>query len=46
MKSVEAQILDKCDALDGVKDGVMDDPRQCKVDVASLTGLTDAQQRR
>ena len=44
MKSVAAQILEKCDALDGVKDGVMDDPRQCKVDVATLTGLTAAQQ--
>ena len=43
MKSVEAQILEKCDALDGVKDGVMEDPRQCKVDVATLTGLSDAQ---
>ena len=25
--SVAAQVLDRCDALDGVKDGVMDDPR-------------------
>lgn len=23
-------VLDKCDALDGIKDGVIDDPRQCK----------------
>ena len=44
MKSVAAQILDTCDALDGVKDGVMEDPRQCKVDVSTLTGLTAAQQ--
>ena len=44
MRSVAAQILDKCDALDGVKDGVMEDPRQCKVDVATLTGLSAAQQ--
>jgi Tannase and feruloyl esterase len=43
LQSIAAQILDKCDALDGVKDGVMEDPRQCKVDVASLTGLTPAQ---
>jgi feruloyl esterase len=43
MKSVAAQILDKCDALDGVKDGVMEDPRQCKVDVSTLTGLSEAQ---
>ncbi len=43
LKSVAAQILDSCDALDGVKDGVMEDPRQCKVDVSTLTGLSDAQ---
>jgi feruloyl esterase len=43
LKSVEAQIVEKCDAIDGVKDGVMEDPRQCKVDVATLTGLNDAQ---
>ena len=44
LRSVAAQILDKCDALDGVKDGVMDDPRQCKVDVSTLAGLSAAQQ--
>jgi Tannase and feruloyl esterase len=43
MKAVAAQILEKCDALDGVRDGVMEDPRQCKVDVSTLTGLTPAQ---
>jgi Tannase and feruloyl esterase len=43
LKSVEAQILDKCDALDGAKDGLMEDPRRCNVDPASLTGLTDIQ---
>lgn len=43
MKSVEAQIVDRCDAIDGVKDGLMEDPRRCRVDVSSLTGLTDAQ---
>ena len=44
MRSVAAQIAEKCDALDGVKDGVLDDPRQCKVDVSALTGLTAPQQ--
>jgi tannase/feruloyl esterase len=43
LKGVEAQIVEKCDALDGVKDGLMEDPRRCKIDVASLTGLSDAQ---
>ncbi len=43
LKSIGAQILEKCDALDGVKDGVMEDPRRCTIDVASLTGLSPAQ---
>ena len=43
MKSIEAQVVAKCDALDGVKDGLIDDPRACKVDVGSLTGLSEAQ---
>jgi tannase/feruloyl esterase len=43
MKSIEAQIVAKCDAIDGAKDGLIEDPRACKVDVASLTGLSEAQ---
>lgn len=43
LKNLEAQVVDKCDAIDGVKDGLMEDPRACKVDVAALTGLSDAQ---
>jgi feruloyl esterase len=29
IKTVGAAVLAKCDALDGVKDGVIDDPRRC-----------------
>ena len=29
-------VLNACDAKDGVKDGVLNDPRSCKFDVASL----------
>jgi hypothetical protein len=43
LKAVEAQVVEKCDAVDGVKDGLIDDPRSCKVDVAALTGVTDPQ---
>jgi feruloyl esterase len=43
LKSVETQIVEKCDAIDGVKDGLMEDPRRCSVDVATLAGLTDGQ---
>jgi hypothetical protein len=28
-------VLDKCDAIDGLEDGLIDDPRHCKIDVAS-----------
>jgi feruloyl esterase len=30
-------VLDKCDALDGVKDGVIEDPTKCSFDFATLT---------
>jgi feruloyl esterase len=43
LKSVEAQIVDACDAVDGVKDGLLEDPRRCKVDVTALKGLTEVQ---
>ena len=42
MKLVGSRILDACDAADGVKDGVMDDPRACKVDLGALP-ISDAQ---
>ena len=29
-------VLDACDALDGVKDGVLENPRACRFDVATL----------
>jgi len=45
LKNLEAQVVGKCDALDGVKDGLMEDPRACTVDVATLTGLSDAQKK-
>ena len=33
---IESAYLEKCDALDGIEDGILNDPRQCKFDVASL----------
>ena len=33
---LSATVLEACDALDGVKDGVLDDPRDCKFRLASL----------
>ena len=43
LKSVEAQIVEKCDAVDRVKDGLLEDPRRCNIDIAGLTGLSDGQ---
>jgi len=43
MKGLESQIVEKCDAIDGVKDGLIDDPRKCRVDVSTLARLTDDQ---
>ena len=43
LNSVESQIAAKCDAVDGVTDGLFEDPRRCTIDVATLTGLTEAQ---
>lgn len=48
---IDAAVLRSCDTLDGVADGVLEDPRRCRFDLASLrcTGtntagcLTDAQ---
>ncbi len=42
MKMVGAKVLEACDAKDGVKDGVLEDPRQCTLDINSLP-LPDAQ---
>jgi feruloyl esterase len=36
LKTVETKILESCDKQDGIGDGVIDDPRQCKVNVDAL----------
>ena len=44
-KTLHAAVLDQCDGLDGNKDGVLDDPRQCKVDFSRIqckNGVTEA----
>lgn len=33
---IESSYLKMCDAQDGIKDGILNDPRQCKFDVATL----------
>jgi len=34
---IHKAVLDKCDALDGVKDGVIEDPPKCAFDFSTLT---------
>ena len=36
LKTIEAKIIESCDARDGVTDGLIDDPRQCHFDVNTL----------
>jgi len=45
LKNVETQVVAKCDAIDGVADGLMEDPRRCTVEVATLQGLSVAQKQ-
>jgi feruloyl esterase len=36
-----ARVLEVCDAIDGVKDGVLADPRECKFKLSSLPSCAD-----
>jgi hypothetical protein len=36
LKAIQAAALASCDALDGLKDGLIDDPRRCKPDPEAL----------
>jgi feruloyl esterase len=41
---IHKAVLDACDALDGVKDGVLDDPRKCQFDPSVLACKSGDQQ--
>lgn len=36
LRLLESKVLDACDARDGITDGVLDDPRECRFKVADL----------
>jgi len=36
LELIESSYLEMCDDMDGIKDGILNDPRQCKFDVSSL----------
>jgi feruloyl esterase len=38
---LESEVLEACDARDGVADGVLDDPRECRFDIGSLPACPD-----
>ena len=42
LATLHAAVLDKCDAIDGLKDGLIDDPRQCDIDVAKDVAMCRA----
>lgn len=35
---LNSQVLTKCDAIDGLEDGIIDDPRNCEFDITSVKG--------
>jgi feruloyl esterase len=41
LRLVNDLVMAQCDATDGVKDGVLDDPRTCKADLAKLPPCRD-----
>jgi len=38
---LEARVLKACDEIDGVRDGVIEDPRDCTFDLASISSCPD-----
>jgi hypothetical protein len=45
LQKLQAGIIDQCDAQDGLKDGVIQDPPSVHFDLAKVPGLTAAQRR-
>jgi len=45
LQTLQQSILDQCDARDGLKDGVVQDPPTAGFDLAKVPGLTDEQRR-
>lgn len=45
LKLLDKMIMSQCDALDGLTDGILNDPRECKFDFDQLPMVTDDQIR-
>lgn len=42
LKLISDAVMNQCDELDGIKDGIINDPRQCDFDVSSLVCANSA----
>jgi feruloyl esterase len=45
LRKLQAAILEQCDAKDGLKDGVIQDPASAHFDLSKVDGLTDEQRK-
>ena len=45
LEKLQQAILDQCDALDGLKDGIVQDPSSAHFDLSKVPGLTDEQRK-
>ena len=45
LKKLQQAIIDQCDAQDGLKDGVIQDPATVHFDLAKVEGITDEQRK-
>jgi feruloyl esterase len=45
LQKLQAAVLEQCDAQDGLKDGVIQDPSSAHFDLSKVTGLTEEQHK-
>src|SRR5438270_2063668 len=45
LQKLQAAILEQCDAQDGLKDGIIQDPASAHFDLAKVAGLTEGQRQ-
>src|SRR4029077_8672672 len=45
LQKLQVGILEQCDAQDGLKDGVIQDPASARFDLSKVTGLTEEERK-